>query len=76
MYQQFLFVMQNFLSQTNEMSGVFDKLENLGKEFTACQLDAKMTISDISIVDMLSRIKNISVGVDSIVRIFFVFFSH
>ncbi|VDK87025.1 unnamed protein product [Litomosoides sigmodontis] len=51
---------------TNEMSGVFDKLDNLGKELTACQLDAKMTISDISIVDILKRIKSISTGVDSI----------
>ncbi|KAM3715802.1 Nuclear anchorage protein [Dirofilaria immitis] len=47
---------------TNEMCAVFDKLDKLGKELTACQLDANMTISDISVVDALNRIKNIPLG--------------
>lgn len=56
------------------MSAVFDKLDNLGKELTACQLDANMTIADISVVDALNRIKNISLDVSSTVRISFLFF--
>uniref|UniRef100_A0A0R3S2S2 ANK_REP_REGION domain-containing protein n=1 Tax=Elaeophora elaphi TaxID=1147741 RepID=A0A0R3S2S2_9BILA len=51
---------------TNEVSAVFDKLDNLGKELTAYQLDANMTIADISIADALNRIKNISLDVGSI----------
>ncbi|EJD76228.1 hypothetical protein LOAG_16762 [Loa loa] len=50
---------------TNEMSAMFDKLDNLGKELTACQLDAKITIADISVVDAINRIKNISLDASS-----------
>lgn len=55
------------------MSEAFNKLDKLGKELTACQLDANMTIADISVVDALSRIKNIPLGVGSTVRILFHF---
>ncbi|VBB31019.1 unnamed protein product, partial [Acanthocheilonema viteae] len=50
----------------NEMSAVFDKLDNLGRELTACQLDANMTISDMSVVDTLNRIREISLDVGSV----------
>ncbi|VDO33974.1 unnamed protein product, partial [Brugia timori] len=53
---------------TNEMSAVFDKLDNLGKELTACQIDANMMIADMSVVDALNRIKNISLDVGYRVR--------
>uniref|UniRef100_A0A915PZS9 Uncharacterized protein n=1 Tax=Setaria digitata TaxID=48799 RepID=A0A915PZS9_9BILA len=48
---------------TNEMSAVFDKLDDFGKCLTAYQLDANMTITDISVADALNRIKKVQLGV-------------
>ncbi|VDK44324.1 unnamed protein product, partial [Anisakis simplex] len=46
---------------TNEMNGVFDKIESLGRELTRCQDGANMAITDAEVTDTISRIRNLPV---------------
>uniref|UniRef100_A0A915B0W3 Calponin-homology (CH) domain-containing protein n=1 Tax=Parascaris univalens TaxID=6257 RepID=A0A915B0W3_PARUN len=44
---------------TNEMTCVFDKLNVLGDELAECQVGANMTITDATITDAVTRIRNL-----------------